>query len=135
MAKTTTPRETTAPKKPRSSKATPKAKGVSTASASEVPTAQVEGVHVVAARPASLTQPSLRKNDLVDAVIARTDAKKSVAKPIVDAVLAVLGETIASERELNLPPLGKLKIQRVKDTSDARVTVARLRQAKPKPAT
>lgn len=129
MAKTTSTRKKTPARKPRSSTA----KSAPAPAVEEPPVTQVRA-NVVAARPVTVTQPSLRKPDLIDAVIARTDAKKSVAKPIVEAVLAVLGETVAAERELNMPPFGKLKIQRVKDTSDARITVAKLRQPKPEPS-
>ena len=73
---------------------------------------------------------SMRKPDLITSVVARTGAKPRDVKPIVDAVLATLGEAIAEGQELNLPPLGKLKLQRAKETDKARITIAKLRQPK-----
>ncbi|WP_233155571.1 HU family DNA-binding protein [Sedimentitalea arenosa] len=70
----------------------------------------------------------MKKKDLIDQVVTRSGIKKKSAKPVVEAVLAVLGETIASGREFNLPPMGKLSINRSIDKSNARVTVCKLRQ-------
>ena len=78
----------------------------------------------------------LKKKELTDLVVARSGIKKKDAKPVVEAMLAVLGETIASGRELNLQPLGKLRINRTEEKSNGRVIVCKLRQSsRAKPAT
>ncbi|MFP7570733.1 HU family DNA-binding protein [Marivita sp. S2033] len=75
-----------------------------------------------------ITAPELRKKELIDTVVARSGIKKRDAKPVVEAMLAVLGETIAEGRELNLAPMGKMKITRMKKTSKAHVITTRLRR-------
>jgi len=52
------------------------------------------------AKPANATdpvlaEPDLKKKELVDLVVERSGIKKKDAKPVVEAMLAVLGETIA----------------------------------------
>ncbi|WP_298862707.1 hypothetical protein [uncultured Sulfitobacter sp.] len=49
-------------------------------------------------------------------------------KPVVEAMLGVLGDVLAEQRELNLQPLGKLKVQRAKELPDGRALVLKLRQ-------
>ncbi|MFU8776733.1 MAG: HU family DNA-binding protein [Roseovarius sp.] len=75
--------------------------------------------------------PELKKQELIDKILAKGDIKKKNAKPVVEAMLAVLGEVLAEGREINLPPLGKIKINRVRDMANARIIVAKIRQAKP----
>ena len=77
-----------------------------------------------------LTEPELKKKELVDMVVVRSGIKKKDAKPVVEAMLAVLGETIASGRELNLQPLGKLRINRISAKDNANVIICKLRQSK-----
>lgn len=79
--------------------------------------------------------PELKKQELIAKVIERADIKKKYAKPVVEAVIEVLGEALAEGRELNLQPFGKLKLNRTKDTPNARVIVAKIRQAKSAPET
>ncbi|MEP4198249.1 MAG: HU family DNA-binding protein [Aliishimia sp.] len=78
----------------------------------------------------TVTAPVLRKKELLDAVAEKSGQKRKDVKPVVEAMLAVMGEAIAQDQELNLPPFGKLKIQRVKETGNGRITIAKLRQPK-----
>ena len=71
----------------------------------------------------------LRKKQLIDEVVARSGIRKKDAKPVVEAMLAVLGEAVAAGTTLNLHPLGKLTVQKQNQKSTARVTVARIRQS------
>ncbi|SEI48746.1 DNA-binding protein HU-alpha [Cribrihabitans marinus] len=75
-------------------------------------------------------QPELKKADLIEAVVARSGIKKKDAKPVVEAMLAVLGETVAEGRELNLQPFGKLRINRTEQKGNGQVVFCRLRQAR-----
>lgn len=77
--------------------------------------------------------PDLKKIDLIDAVVERSGIKKKFAKPAIEAALAVLGETLAEGRSLNLRPLGKVKIQRTKDVPNGKVMTVRVRQPLEKP--
>ncbi|WP_313851320.1 HU family DNA-binding protein [Parasedimentitalea psychrophila] len=71
----------------------------------------------------------MRKKELIDLVVERSGIKKKDAKPVVEAMLAVLGEAIGSGRELNLQPLGKLRINRSVERSNGRIIVCKLRQS------
>jgi nucleoid DNA-binding protein len=74
------------------------------------------------------TVAKMRKKELIDLVVERSGIKKKDAKPTIEAVLAILGEAIASGRELNLQPFGKLRINRSEEKSNGRVIVCKLRQ-------
>ena len=71
----------------------------------------------------------LRKAELIDMVVERSGVKKRYAKPAIEAALDILGDALADGRELNLKPMGKVKINRVKQLSNARVVTCRVRQA------
>lgn len=72
----------------------------------------------------------LRKNPLYDLVAERSGAKRRDVKPIVDAMLEVLGENLAAGRGMNLPPLGRVRINRTEDKTGGRVIVCKVKQAK-----
>lgn len=70
----------------------------------------------------------LRKKELFELVVERSGMKKKDVKPVVEAMLAVLGDAWAEQREMILPPLGKIKVQRGKELPDGRALVLKLRQ-------
>ncbi|MBR9652011.1 HU family DNA-binding protein [Thalassovita aquimarina] len=70
----------------------------------------------------------LRKAELIEMVVARSDVKKRYAKPVIEAALEILGEALADGREMNLKPLGKVKVNRLEQLSNARVLTCRVRQ-------
>jgi DNA-binding protein HU-alpha len=72
----------------------------------------------------------MKKKELIEAVVERSGVRKKFAKPAMEAMMEILGEAIAEGRDLNLPPMGKIKHQRVKEASNARITVAKIRQSK-----
>lgn len=76
-----------------------------------------------------LAAADLKKKELIDMVVERSEIKKKFAKPVVEAMLEVLGETIASGRELNLQPMGKLRINRTEEKSNGRIIVCKFRQS------
>lgn len=73
--------------------------------------------------------PVMRKKELIDLVVERSGVKKKDAKPVVEATLAILGEALADTRELNLQPLGKVKVRREKLMPNGRVMVTKIRQS------
>lgn len=85
-------------------------------------------VVVTSAEP-QVNTPEMKKKELIDVVTERSGVKKRSVKPVVDALLAVLGEELAKGRELNLQPLGKMKINRIKQMSNGRVVMCKLRQS------
>jgi DNA-binding protein HU-alpha len=72
--------------------------------------------------------PSLRKRELLDKIVKRSGVKKKAAKPVLEALLAELGETLAAGRELVLPPLGRIRINREKSLANGRVMILKVRQ-------
>ncbi|SLN43760.1 integration host factor subunit alpha [Roseivivax jejudonensis] len=74
---------------------------------------------------------ALRKRELIDLVVTRSGMKKKDAKPVVEAALAVLGEQLADGRELNLAPLGKVRVTKHKQATNGQVLTARIRQPDP----
>ncbi|WP_239059633.1 HU family DNA-binding protein [Ruegeria sp. PrR005] len=71
----------------------------------------------------------LRKRELIDLVVARSEVKKKFAKPAVEAMLAILGEAISDGRSLNLSPMGKLKVNRSTDKGTGQVIICKLRRS------
>ena len=65
---------------------------------------------------------------LIEAVVRRSGVKKKDAKPVIEAMLAELGETLAAGRNLSLEPFGKAKVVREKEIQNGRMLVLRLRQ-------
>jgi len=90
--------------------------------------APVEPRLVKVSEPA-VARPDLKKRDLIEAVLERCDVKKRDARPVIEAMLAVLGETLAEGRGLNLEPMGKLRVNRVEDRQDRRIVVCKLRRS------
>jgi len=74
----------------------------------------------------------LKKKELLQMVAERSNLNNNKVKPVLEAMLEVLGEAIAEGRELNLQPFGRVKINRQKEVGNARVTIAKIRQPHPK---
>jgi nucleoid DNA-binding protein len=72
--------------------------------------------------------PIMKKKDLIDLVVEQSGIKKKDAKPVIEAMLAVLGTAIGEGRELNLEPMGKLKVHRAKDIRNGKMSICKLRQ-------
>lgn len=120
--KTTTKKTTTKAKSTTASKAsTAKSTSVAAAAKPTPPT-------VVEAPTPVVLGPMMRKPELVNAVVSKTGMKKKDVKPIVEATLAVLGAALQDTRELNLEPLGKVKVTREKKRTTGKLLVARIRQ-------
>lgn len=75
-------------------------------------------------QPAQVVQ----KRDFVDRVVAMTGAKKSEARPIIEATLAQLGVALASGETLAVPPFGRARINRSRDMRGGEVITLRLRR-------
>ena len=92
--------------------------------------APVKAAAVVAAVTPQVLGPELKKKELIDLVVEKSAIAKRDAKPVIEAMLAVLGDTIAEGREMNLQPLGKVKYNRIKEMDNARIVILKLRQNK-----
>lgn len=86
---------------------------------------------VVSEFTTSVSGGELKKRALVDRVAKHGDLKKKNVKPVVDAVLAVLAEALANGEDLNLPPLGKVKVNKQKSVSGGQVLMLKLRTSSP----
>ncbi|MCZ4257771.1 HU family DNA-binding protein [Sulfitobacter sp. PR48] len=86
---------------------------------------------VVEAPQSVILGPVMRKKELIDQVVKRSGIKKKDAKPVVESLLSVLGEALADNRELVLPPFGKVKVRREKQMPNGRVMVVKVRQSAP----
>lgn len=75
--------------------------------------------------------PVLRKKELVDTVVTRSGLKKKDVKPVVESMLAVMGEALGDNRELNLPPFGRVVIRKEKKLAKGRVVITKIRQSTP----
>lgn len=73
----------------------------------------------------------MKKPQLLDAVVARTNLKKRDVKPAVEAALAVIAEALMNGEDLNLPPMGKLRVVKAKELdAGAQVLTLKLRTMK-----
>lgn len=132
----TTPRKTTT-KKTTTRKTTTKASGTAAKTAAAKSTeAAVASVEKATPKPtvvntsvAVVSTPELKKKELIEAVVTRSGIKKKDAKPVVEAMLAILGEELGEGRELNLQPLGKMKINRIKQLANGRIVMCKLRRS------
>lgn len=84
---------------------------------------------IVSSSPTKEVNLEMKKKELIDKVVLRSGIKKKDAKPVVEAMLAILGETLGEGRELNLQPLGKMKINRMKQVAQNRIIICKLRQS------
>ncbi|MEJ8560311.1 HU family DNA-binding protein [Yoonia sp. GPGPB17] len=56
----------------------------------------------------------LKKPDLLDEVVARTNLKKRDVKPAVEAAFAILADALRDGYMVNVSPLGKLRVVKAK---------------------
>lgn len=115
------PKKTSTKKKPAPTKKTAKTTNAGAAKSAQVVTALSD-----MGKPVS----QLRYRELVDRVSVRTGMRKQELRPVIDAALELIAEAITNERDIILPPLGRLKVQRSKDVNENRITILKLRQKK-----
>ena len=94
--------------------------------ATEAPTADV-----VRPTGASVEGETVKKKDFIDRVVSRSGGKRRDVKPAVEAALAELADLLAAGGELNLPPVGKLKVVKSRDLGEgAQMLTLKLRTQK-----
>lgn len=104
-----------------------KAAKVTGAAAAPKPKPAFKPTVVTSAQPV-VAAPMMRKKELIDTVVARSGIKKRDAKPVIEAMLTVLGSAISEGRDLNLHPMGKLKVNRTKTGKGSKIMICKLRQ-------
>ena len=128
----TTKAKSTTPTKAKKTAAAPKAataaapKATATKVAAKTAVAAPKATVVEAVKPVVAGAP-IKKPELVERVMAETGMKKKDVKPVVEAMLTVLGRALSEGEELNVPPLGKVMINRVKDVANAKIMNVKLR--------
>ena len=134
--KTTKSTKTTATKRPvtgaaakRGTKTPPAAAAAARRGATAKKEAEAPSATVVEDKPV-VAGPVLKKPDFIDSVVTRTGMKKKDVKPVIEAAMALLGDAIEEGREVNFPELGKVKVNREKELSGAKVIVCKLRRVK-----
>lgn len=74
------------------------------------------------------TREAMKKRELIELAVQRSGLKKRDVKPAIEAALAVMGDALAEGREINMRPMGKIKILRMKKGVNGQVINARIRQ-------
>jgi nucleoid DNA-binding protein len=122
MADNDTPNDKTVTLKPATPKAKPKLAPVSTGPKPvvvSVPTAVPVSVPTTvktAAPTANISDEGpIKKGPLLDAVVEKSGVKRSEAKLVVEALFEVMATNLINEDDMQLPPLGKLKVVKSKD--------------------
>ena len=97
------------------------------------PSTPADGPNPDGPRPV-IIGPVMRKKELIDLVVERSGIKKKDAKPVIEAMLSVLGEALSDSRELNLLPMGKIKVLNEKDLGNGKMMRVKVRQVNSIPA-
>ena len=71
----------------------------------------------------------VKKPELVDRIVTQSGLKKQDVKPVVEAMLTVLSKTLLDGEELQIPPLGKVKILQTKDVENAKILKVKIRHS------
>ncbi|MFT5744499.1 MAG: nucleoid DNA-binding protein [Paracoccaceae bacterium] len=124
--KSTTAKKSAAAAKTKTTTAAPKAAVVSSAPAPAPVPAPTPTV-VSAAAPV-VAGPTVRKKELIDRVVLASGMKKKDVKPVVEATLAVLGQSLSNGEELIAHPFGKLKVNREKVLPNGKMMIVKVRQ-------
>lgn len=127
----TTTRKTAAKPKAATTKTTTKVSTATTkvataAKTAAKPVAPPKATVVETIKPVVSGAP-IKKPELIERVMAETGMKKKDVKPVVEGMLAVLGQSLVKGEELVIPPLGKVMVKRVKDVSNATIMNLKLR--------
>lgn len=114
--------------KTRTASTTPKA-AAKTAPKAKVVSTKAKAKPVEAG--AAIDAPELGKKELVERIVARSGMKKGEARRAFEATMEVLAEALREGQNLSLPPLGKIKIARTKDTPNGKMVVMRAKLKDP----
>jgi hypothetical protein len=109
----------------------------STTTTSEVPAEETIPTTVATSTPAADVEAPeaslvhvVKKKELIERVSEASGIKKGIAKKVIEATLKEMGDIMQEGTEMNLPPLGKLSINRQKEVANAFILIAKLRRAK-----
>lgn len=129
-SKRTTPKTTTAKKttvKTTKAKVATTAKKPSVKAAASTPAVATPEATVVEALKPVVSGAPVKKPELIERVMAETGMKKKDVKPVVEAMLTVLGQALSNNEELAIPPLGKVRVNRMKDLANSKIINIKVR--------
>ena len=116
------------------SAAAPAAKGAP--ATKSAPALAQSGGSVAVGQGATPDTEKVKRGEFVARVATRAGLRPNQVKPVLEAVLAELGDLLVKGEALNHPALGKISVNRHKDLEKADVMVCKLRRLKPEaPAT
>lgn len=88
------------------------------AAAPKAAKAKAPATTVVAPAQAVVASEQIKKAEFLDRVVARCGVKRSEAKSVLEASLAELAEVLLRGDDVNLPPMGKIKVIKDKPLSE-----------------
>jgi hypothetical protein len=91
--------------------------------ATSTPAAEVE------APEASLVN-VVKKKELIERVAESSGVRRGVTKKVIESLLKEMGDILQEGGELNVPPLGKLSVNRQKEIANAFILITKLRRSK-----
>lgn len=74
--------------------------------------------------------PEFRRPELIEKVMERSGMKRKDVKPVVEAMLAVMGDLLVEETDMNIAPLGKVMVKNAKELEKAHVLTVKVRRPK-----
>ncbi len=74
--------------------------------------------------------PEFRRPELIEKVMERSGMKRKDVKPVVEAMLAVMGDLLVEETDMNIAPLGKVMVKNSKELEKAHVLTVKVRRPK-----
>lgn len=109
--------KTTAAKSMKS--ATTTAASTATAAATATPTTPAK---------AAIASVKVRRKEMVARIAASSGLKPNAIKTVLDSVLKEIGDALSNGESLDLPPLGKLSVNRSKHVKNAEILICKLRR-------
>ncbi|MEM9317529.1 MAG: HU family DNA-binding protein [Pseudomonadota bacterium] len=70
----------------------------------------------------------LKRNDLLAAMAERSDLPRSDLRAVLELALDEIGRALSQGHDLAVPPLGRLKVTKTRDTGPAEILNLRLRR-------
>ncbi|RPE71745.1 DNA-binding protein [Pacificibacter maritimus] len=72
----------------------------------------------------------VKKKELIERVSEASGVKRGLTKKVIESLLKEMGDILQDGGELNVPPLGKLSVNRQKEIANAFILIAKLRRPK-----
>ena len=119
-------KSTTTKKTPKAATSTAKKTTVVKPKAVAPKTTAPKATVVTAAKPVVATG-MIKKPELIDRIVTQTGMKKKDVNPVVEATLDVLAKALINGEELQVPPLGKVMINQMKDVANAKILKVKIR--------